>query len=197
MDGKGNEMSVRTGVTGLLALALSITGVTFTRASAGAETFTATASVKSAGGAAATSPVTIVVSRTMSQEEADKFTGAFRTGGAAALRKALTGVPPVGSVRLGDGEPVQIRLALERATDQGRLITLVTDEPLLFLGAGLPRAQPKTGHDFALVDLQVDQTGAGTGLLAPAAKVRVTQGAFVVDDYASEQVRLTDVKRVP
>ena len=65
----------------------------------GAETFSATAAIKTAGGAAATAPVTITVTHKMSQAEADKYTGAFAKGGVAALRKALTGVASTGRSR--------------------------------------------------------------------------------------------------
>ena len=47
-----------------------------------------------------------------------------------------------------------------------------------------------------MVDLEIDATGAGSGTLAPAAKVTVKQGAFTVEDYASELVKLTGVKQV-
>jgi hypothetical protein len=159
------------------------------------ETFTATAAVKTGGGAAANAPVTIVVDRKMSQSEVDKFTGAFASGGAAALRKALVGVPPTGSVRLGTGTPTTTRLTLERATDKGRLLTIVADQPILFLGAGVQDAKPKEGYDFAIVDIEVDAAGSGSGTMAPAARVTVKQGAFVVQDYAAELIRLTNVKR--
>ena len=32
-------------------------------------------------------------------------------------------------------------------------------------------------------------------MFAPAAKVGVKQGVFIVDDYAAESIRLTDVKK--
>jgi hypothetical protein len=159
------------------------------------ETFTATATVKTAGAATANAPVNIVVDRKMSQSEVDKLTGAFAAGGVAALRKALVGVPPTGSVRLGSGKPTPTRLTLERTTDKGRLLTLVADQPILFLGAGIPEAKPKEGYDFAIVDIEVDASGSGSGTVAPAAKVAVKQGAFVVQDYAGEMVRLTNVKK--
>ena len=54
-------------------------------------------------GAAATAPVTIVVDRKMPQAEADKLLAAFKSGGAAALRKAMVGVAPTGSVSVGGG----------------------------------------------------------------------------------------------
>ena len=185
----------RTAITGGLALVMSAAAVSFARAQAGEETFTATATVKTAGGATATAPVTIVVSRKMAQQEADKFAEAFKTGGDAALRKALSGVPPTGSIRIGDGAATPTRITLERPTDKGRLLTIVTDKPILFLGAGVPGAKAKTGYDFAVIDIQVDEKGAGGGTLSPAAKIRVNQGAFVVDDYGAETVQLTGVKK--
>jgi hypothetical protein len=159
------------------------------------ETYTATAAIKTAGGAAATAPVTIVVDRKMPQAEADKFLAAFKSGGSAALRKALAGVPPTGSVRVAGGSPTPTRLTIERPTDKGRLLTIVADTPILQLGAGVPGAKPKEGYDFAIIDLQVDAAGAGSGTFAPAAKVTVKQGVFVVDDYSGELVKLTGVSR--
>jgi hypothetical protein len=166
------------------------------RAQTGAETYRGTATVKTAGAATATAPVTLTVDRKMSQSEADTFVAAFKSGGPDGLRKALAGVPPTGSVRLGDDKaPTPTRLTIERPTDKGRLLTIVCDTPILFLGAGLPDAKPKAGYDFAVLDLEMDGTGTGSGTLAPAAKVSVKNGAFVVEDYGSDVVRLTDVKK--
>ena len=182
---------ILTGLTaGVISLVATAAAVPTVQAQ-GAETFTATATVKTATGSTATAPVTIVVERKMSQAEADKFLGAFKSGGAAALRKALAGVPATGSVKIGDAAATPTRLTLERATDKGRLISIVTDQPIVFLGAGLPGAKAKEGYDFGIVDLEVDGAGTGTGSLAGAAKVTVKQGVFVVDDYSGELVRLT------
>ena len=73
-----------------------------------AEVFTATAAVKTAGGASASAPVTITIDRKMSPREAETLTAAFKSGGAAALRKALVGVAPTGSVKMG-AAPVRRR----------------------------------------------------------------------------------------
>ncbi len=159
------------------------------------ETFTATATVKTAGGATASAPVTIVVDRTMPESEVSTLTSAFSKGGAAALRKALTGVSPTGSIRVGNGEPTPARVSLERVTDKGRLLTIVTDRPILHLGAGLPGAKARQGYDFAVVDLEVDATGQGTGTLSPAAKLRLADGSLVVEDYGAEALTLSGVKK--
>ena len=160
-----------------------------------AEVFTATAAVKGAGGAAASAPVTINVDRKMSQGEADKLAAAFKAGGAAALRKALAGVPPTGTFRIGGGAATPTRFTIERVTGAGRLLTVLTDQPLLFVGAALPGAKSQAGYDFAVIDIEVDAKGSGSGTIAPAAKLKMNGSAFVVEDYGVEAVRLTGVKK--
>ena len=186
----------QTTMSACLAAAVSLSCATLAHAQAGAERFTATATVKTAGGAEATAPVTITIDRKMPEAEADKLVAAFKSGGAAGLRKALAGVPPTGFVQLADGAPTPARITIESPTDKGRLITVVTDKPMLFLGGGVPGAKPKAGYDFAMIDLEVDASGAGSGTLAPAAKITVKGSAFVVEDYATEFVRLAGVKKV-
>ena len=186
----------QTTMSGCLAVAVSLACATLAQAQAGAERFTATATVKTAGGAKATAPVTITIDRKMPEAESDKLVAAFKSGGAAGLRKALAGVPPTGSVQLAEGAPIPVRITIESPTDTGRLIIIVTDKALLFLGAGVPGAKSKDGYDFAVIDLEVDASGAGSGTLAPAAKITLKGSAFVVEDYASELVRLAGVKKV-
>jgi hypothetical protein len=180
----------------LLSFAALVSVAAATSSQTTSETFSATAAVKTASGAQANAPVTITVTHKMSQAEADKYTGAFAKGGVAELRKALTGVAPTGSIQIGNGKATPTRLTLERPSDRGRLLTIVTDQPLMFLGAGMPDAKPKQGFDFGIVDITVAANGTGTGTMSPAAKVTVKQGVFVVDEYSGELVRLTDVKKV-
>ena len=65
----------------------------------------------------------------------------------------------------------------------------------MFVGAGAAGRKAKEGYDFAVIDIEVDAKGNGSGTLAPAAKIRMNQGAFVVEDYGAEVVRLTAVKK--
>jgi len=65
----------------------------------------------------------------------------------------------------------------------------------MFVGGGMPAAKAKEGYDFAVLDLEIDNAGSGTGTLAPAAKVTAKQGVFVVQDYGAEVVRLTGVSK--
>jgi hypothetical protein len=178
---------MKTGPVLCMSILLVMASVGMARA---AETVKATATVKTAGGTTASTPVTVTIDRTTPQAQADALAAAFKTSGAEGLRKALQGVPATGSVQLGDKPATPTRITLERTTDKGRLLTIVTDKPLLFLGAGVPGAKPTAGHDFAVLDLEIAADGSGSGTLAPAAKVTVKGGAFVVDDYAGELVRL-------
>lgn len=181
-----------------LALALLSATVAAAAAPAGAqpsETFVATATATAADGKSVSAPITVIVARTMARDEAEKLMEAFKRGGAAELRRALTGVPPTGSIQLGPGAPTTTRLAIARPTAEGRLITIVAETPILFIGGNVKGAKAKEGYDFAVLDLSVDAAGKGYGTLMPAAKVTVNKGAFVVDDYAADVVRLSDVTR--
>ena len=89
------------------------------RGQAAAEVFTATATVKTAGGASASAPVTITIDRKMSASEAESLMAAFKTGGAAALRKGLAGTKPTGTVRIGTGTATPTRFTIERVTPAG------------------------------------------------------------------------------
>src|SRR4051812_19724164 len=142
-------------------------------ATAAGEVFTATATVKTADGKSGSAPITVTIDRTMSKDEASALVAAFKNGGAAALRKALVGVAPTGSVRVGQGKATAARFTIEREVGGGRLLTIVTDQPLVFIGGKAAGAKPKAGYDFAVVDLQVDSSGSGSGTVAPAATLKL------------------------
>lgn len=158
--------------------------------------YTAVAAVRSASGSPSETPMAFTIERKMPKSEADALLAAFQAGGAAGLRKALTGVAPTGAVRVGAAKPIPARLTLERATATGKLITIVTDQPVVFMGIGMPGVTAKAGYDFAVVELIVDAKGNGTGTIAPAATVTVQHGVFTVADRAADAIRLTGVTKV-
>jgi hypothetical protein len=139
---------------------------------------------KTAGGATATEPVIVTIERTMSREEAGRLVQAFRSDGATGFRKALEGVAPTGVVRVGAHE-LPARLTIERVTDKGRLLPSSPIGRCCFSAPGLPGAKPRDGFDFAVVDLEIDAHGAGTGTLAPAARITTHQEMFIVKDYGT------------
>lgn len=160
----------------------------------GPETFTGTASVRK-GAASASAPVTVTVTRYASATEREAVMKAVRSGGTAAVRTALAALPAAGFIQLGERK-TPIKFAGERATGSGRLVTVITAEPILFLGAGIPAAKPLTGFDVAVAMLDLQANGGGLGELAPAAKVGLDEGgALLIEDYGATVVWLKDLAR--
>lgn len=166
-----------------------------TQSQAAGETFTATATVKSPS-ASASSQVTIHIDRFMSDQARDKVVAVARKNDIAATRAALASMEDLGYIELGKRR-TPIKYAYARPTGGGRLVTVVTAEPILFLGAGLPDAKPKEGFDLALALLVLNAQNTGDGELAPATRIKSSDtGGVVTDQYGAEVVRLTGVSKV-
>jgi len=157
-----------------------------------AETYTADASVKRANGSQASAKLTAAVRSWASDAERDALVAAVKQGGTAA-RDFLAKRADAGTIQVG-ADPTPIKYAYARSVGSGRLITLVTAQPIHYVGGDAPGAKPKAGYDLGLVLLQVDGSAPGTGEVAPAAKVKVDdKGAIVTEDYGADAVRLTNV----
>jgi hypothetical protein len=173
---------------GLLCPALASAG------QPGAETFTATASVKSPTATAAVK-VTIRIERFVSDAERDSILAVIKSKDPAATQRALSAAADIGYIEIGTRR-TPIKYAYARATGDGRLLTVVTAKPVAFVGASAPNAKPAAGWELALALLILDGQDKGEGEIAPAARVKMNDtGAIVTDDYARETVRLTGVAR--
>jgi hypothetical protein len=160
---------------------------------AAAETITATARAKNAAGVEITAPVSVVITKYSSDAERDALLAAVKSGGTESARKVLEKRAKIGSVKVGSSE-VAVQHAYARNVGDGRLITVVTNSPIVFIGAGKPGAKPTAGFDLGLLILEVNKSGPGKGELVPAAKVKANaDGAIVTDDYAGEVVQLSNV----
>ena len=160
-----------------------------------AETFTANASVKTAAGASASAPMTVTIDRFADDSERDALLKAVKNGGTPAAHEMLKGGKDVGTLQLG-GRSTAIKYAYARAMGASRLITVVTCEPIVYLGAGLPEPRAKAEYKLALAVFEVNDAGTGSGELSPASKVKVNeQGAVVTEDYGADVVRLTKVAK--
>jgi hypothetical protein len=159
-------------------------------------TLTATATVKGAGGASVSAPLTLEVARYATDAERDALMAAVKTGGTEAARAMLAKRADAGVLQVG-GRRTPIKYAYSRPTGARSLITVITAEPIAFVGAGLPGAKATGGFELGLLLLDVGEAAPGEGELVPAAKVRLdAQNAIVTEDYnASEVVRITNVVR--
>lgn len=159
-----------------------------------AETYTATASV-TRGETTASAPITVTIHHYSSAADQAALVAAMRQASPSAARATLSSLGDVGVIEMG-GRRTPVKFASARPTGSGRLLTVVTAEPLLHLGAGLPEAPPRDGYDVAVAVLDVREDGAGIGELAPAARVGFdAQGALLIHDYGATVVWLQGLIR--
>jgi hypothetical protein len=186
----------RSSALAVVALALSAPAA-FAQAQ-GKEVYNATATLKTEAGATMTAPVVLTIDRWTTDEDRDKVVLALKGGGTPAVQNLLASMPDTGSLRLGKIK-TPVRFARSLPVAGGKVVTLVTAQPVFFVGAGLPGAKPveKSGYNVAVVIFQVDADGKGdAGDLAPAAKVKLDdKSGFVVEDYGAEAVRLNGIAK--
>src|SRR5262249_57984063 len=117
------------------------------------ETFSATASVKTRE-VSATAPASITISRYSTDEERASVSKALKSSGTKAVKGVLSGMKDCGKLEMGENH-VPIKYAYARSTGSGRVIALVTAEPLLHPGSGLPEATKKKARDDVAVAILV------------------------------------------
>ena len=163
-------------------------------AEAQSQTFTAIAKVQGTVGAGI-ADLTVTANRFATDAERDALVAAVKQGGTAAARTLLRSKSDAGTLRLGSRPAGAIKYVYARDTGGGgRLLTIITADPVVLLGSGLPDAKPSAGYDLGLVLLEVPASGPGKGEMVPAAKVKVDpQGAIVTEDYSGETVQLSQV----
>jgi hypothetical protein len=180
-----------------VAVLSAATGVAQTSGNSGApETFSASVQIKTASGPISAT-IQIRIRRYTPDFDRTALEDALQHGGYASFVTALRRVPEVGTVAAGDGQ-FTIRLARERKTDKGRTIVVVTDKPVFFVGGARPDAKPRAGYETALIQLEVDDAGIGTGMMAAAARVKPGGEAGVrIDNYAEEPLALKVTRQKP
>ncbi len=181
------------GLTGAIAIGV-VFGLTTAGAAQAAETFSGTASVKTAT-ASASRPITIQVDRFLTDAERDDVASVVKTNDNAAVVKLLSGMPDIGYIQVGERK-TPIKYAYSRSTGAGRMVTVATAVPVLHLGGSEPDAKPKAGYDMAFALLVLDANDKGSGEFGPAVKLKVNEnGALVTEDYGTDVVRITDAAK--
>jgi hypothetical protein len=181
-----------TALKSMMLTTLVVCTVSLVSVRANAETFTATATVKPAAGAAASAPLTATVQTWATDADRNALLAALKKGGTAA-RDLLAKRPSVGSVQVA-GKSTPIKYAYAHPSGADRVITIVTAEPIHFVVGAHPDTKVQAGHELGVVLIDLSSAPAH-GEVALAAKVHGdAQGAVVIDDYGDDVVRLTDVK---
>ncbi|HET7220274.1 MAG TPA: hypothetical protein VFJ02_19600 [Vicinamibacterales bacterium] len=159
------------------------------------EMFTASLQVTGAKTGAAAATIHVEVQQYSTDADRTAVESALKAGGYPAFLTALRKAPEVGTVSTGS-QKWTIRYARERKTDQGRSIVVVTDKPIYFVGGGSVDAKPRAGYEVAVIQIDVDDVGLGTGSMAAAARVKPDgEGGVRIDDYAEQPIKLVSVVR--
>jgi hypothetical protein len=162
------------------------------------EVFTATAQAKNATGAVS-GMLEARISRYTPEFDRGAVETALRLGGYPRFLTALRNAPEVGQLIVGGSQPFSIRYAREKVEAGARTIVLVTDMPVYFVGGGRGQpTRPREGFEVGVIQIQLDATGKGSGMMAGAARVRPDgDGGVLLDDYADQPITLTGVTRKP
>lgn len=176
-----------------VAMALVMSGIA--SAAPSVETFKATASIKSPQ-ANASAPVTIRIDRLVSDADRAKIIAVVKENDAARIRKALAAMEDIGFVEMGK-QRTPIKYAYATPSGGGRLITVLTAAPIMFVGGSAPDAKSRDSFDLGLALLVLDAADTGEGELSPAAKIKTnSDGAIVTEDYGREVIHLTGISKV-
>ncbi|HEY3120069.1 MAG TPA: hypothetical protein VGL15_05560 [Vicinamibacteria bacterium] len=147
-------------------------------------------------GGARTGTVDITIDRWTTDEERDRLRAALQEGGSDGLLRALQKEKEVGRIRSTGSIGYPLRFAREiPISTGGRRILLGTDRPVSFLERTNPG--PTSQYPFMVIDIRLNAKGEGEGKLLPLAKVTMDEDHVVeIENYASEPVRLTSVRKL-
>lgn len=152
---------------------------------------TATPAGRSAAAGGVTVPMTARIDRYTPEHERTKMTDGLKYDGYKGFLNALRVAPKAGTLDVA-GQTFVIRWAREVATANGRTISLVTDQPVFFVGGGRRGAKSTAGYEVAVILLTVGNDGSGDGTMAAAARVKPGGETGVrIDNYAETPLKLT------
>ncbi len=179
-----------------LAIVATLAFAGFLSAQATTEVFTATATAKD-GTQSAAEPVKIVITGYLTEAERDAAVDALKKGGTSALQQALEKMKDLGTIEVkGITTPIKYAYSRSMGPGAGRIVTLITAKPILYVGGNAAEAKPKAGYDVAIALLILDTDGKGDGEINPAAKIKLDdQGAVVTDDYGTVKVWLKGIAK--
>src|SRR4029450_11320928 len=161
------------------------------------ETFNATAQVRGTLGVAAAN-IQVVLQRYTPEAQRTALGDARETGGYPAFLTALRRASDVGYVEHGTSK-FTIRYARDIKIGTRRRIDVVTDRPIYFVGGDAPGAKSPAGFEVAVLRMELDEVGLGSGVMAAAARLKpAPENGVQIDDYAEQPIKLgTGARKIP
>lgn len=156
-----------------------------------ADVYQGTVKFKDAKGKPATATLTVTLDRTMSEEERLPIVEAVKSDPDSA-KSALAGKPQLGVIE-AEGRSVPIRFAHVTDLDGGENLIVISDEPMAFIGGS---RKSKKGFDLTYAMITIKASGAGSGEIGPAAKIRwMESGAPAPVRYDNQIVWIENVTK--
>lgn len=141
--------------------------------------------------------VDIVIDRWSTPAERDTLVAALKEGGKDGLLRALQKIKkPAGYIQSPGSVGYPLRFAWQVPTpDGGKRVLIATDRPVSFLEAA--NSTRTMDYPFMFIDVRLGPDGKGQGKLLPLAKIDVNEDHVVeIENYASEPIRLTEVREM-
>jgi hypothetical protein len=139
--------------------------------------------------------VDIVVNRWSSDADRDRLVNILKEKGQDALLDALQSMPVVGYINTPGSLRYDLHFARQRPEPEGgRTIVLATDR---YITGWEAINRPRTiDYPFTLIQMHIDRDGTGVGKLSIATKITAKGDTVELENFSSEPVRLTQVKKV-
>jgi hypothetical protein len=142
--------------------------------------------------------VEIVVERYSTDAERDRLLTVLMEKGPEKLLDTLQSLPRVGYIRTPNSIGYDLHYARKAPLpDGGERVVLVTDRYISFWEA---RNQPRTiDYPFTVIELRLNRDGVGEGKMSIATKITVDKENKLIEleDYGTQPVLLTSVRRMP
>lgn len=156
--------------------------------------FAATAVGQAGPAAGKTFGVTIFITGWTTDAEEQEFSATLKSKGPDALVSALEKAKDVGRVAPTGSTGTGFRIArYHTSPGGGQHIVLVTNRPMSF--GELVNGTRSTQYQFGIVVLDLDKDGKGSGILAPACKIKFNkQGQREIEYYGQKPWKLVNVR---
>jgi hypothetical protein len=87
---------------------------------------------------------------------------------------------------------LDLRIARQENTTNGRRLILITDRPITW--GEVRRNDRSRDYPVTWIELELDRKGGGTGRMIPVARLKLEAGQFAFDNFNIQPVRLTNLK---
>ncbi len=161
-----------------------------------AERFTALAVNMGTPGRPGAGTVDIAINRWSTDEEREKLLTVLREQGPDKMLETLQNLPRVGYIRTPNSIGYDLHYARRSALPEGgERVIIATDRRISFWeAANRPRS---IDYPFTLIEMHLKPNGEGEGKMSLATKITTEHDGktIMLEDYASQPVLLTSVKR--